>query len=73
LPQEIDCECGGKFRQVFGSYVYVDDWSPTCHNAHKDIEHFERKHIINGKYRNRRDMYIEDRMKKDISVNLKEI
>ena len=74
IPKTVKCpECGGKMRQMFGSNVYIDDWTPMTNDGRKDVEHFERKLIINGKYRGRRDMYIEDRMKANIPVNIKEV
>jgi len=69
-------ECGNKAKRLYGTPFYMDDWSPSgTHNnqAQRDIEHFEKRGVKNGKYYDKRTMYREDRMKQDISMNLKEV
>ena len=70
---EAICKCGNKAKRLYGAQVYVDNWNPMTNDAQKDIEHFEKKGVKNGKYYDKRTMYREDRMKQDIPVNIKEV
>jgi hypothetical protein len=73
IKKTIPCDCGNKMLKLFGSQIFIDDWSPTTHDARRDIEHFAKKKMINGKYCDTQTMYREDRMKQDIPVNIQEI
>ena len=60
------CECGNKAKRIYGCQFHIDDWSPTGTNdnqAHRDIEHFDKKRITNGKYVSKKTEYVEDKMK----------
>jgi len=72
---ELPCpKCGEtSTRQYQIMQVYIDDWSPMTMDAHRDIEHFEKKRVVGGKYRDKRTMYREDRMKASIPMNIKEV
>lgn len=72
--KEIICECGGKAKLEFGMpRIFIDDWTPATMNAKRDIDHFEKKLIRNGKYVSRQCAYKEDRMKANIPMNLSEV
>jgi putative FmdB family regulatory protein len=66
-------ECGSLGTRLFGGRILIDTWSPRTMNAQRDIEHFEKRSVVNGKYKDTRGIYREDRMKKDIPMNLKEV
>ena len=66
-------ECEGLMKQKMGFRVVIDDWTPMTNDAQRDIEHFAKKSVINGKYVSNNTMYREDRMKKDIPVNISEV
>lgn len=67
------CECGHKAKRLYGSQLHIDDWTPETNDGRRDIEHFEKKRIKDGKYVSKQTMYKEDRMKQGISMNLGEV
>lgn len=67
--KKINCKkCGGKATMILGCNFFIDGWSPMTNDAQRDIEHFEKKRIVNGKYVSNQCHYREDLMKKDIPV-----
>jgi DNA-directed RNA polymerase subunit RPC12/RpoP len=72
VSKTIKCNCGARAKRLFGAQIVIDDWSPMTMDAQKDIEHFEKKRIKNGKYVSS-NIYREDRMKQDIPMNHGEV
>jgi hypothetical protein len=69
--------CGEEYEVLFRgeqrvAQIVIDDWSPMTMDAQKDIEHFEKKRIKNGKYVSS-NIYREDRMKQNIPMNHGEV
>lgn len=73
VKDKIRCKCGKMAHRIFGAQLFIDDWSPMTNDAQRDIEHFARKKIVNGKYVDQRGIYREDRMKQDIPMNIEEV
>ncbi len=67
------CECGHKAKRLYGSQFHIDDWTPETNDGRRDIEHFQKKAIKDGKYKSKIPEYREDMMKQGIPMNLKEI
>jgi len=63
------CECGNKAKRLYGCQILIDDWSPVGgydNDAQRDIEHFEKKSVIGGKYKSNKTQYSEDRAKQGL-------
>lgn len=62
IPEVEDCKCGGTSDRMFPITIgiIVDDWTPETMDAQRDIDHFNKPIIVNGKYRSRKTMYYHD-------------
>lgn len=73
IKKTIACDCGKQMSKLFGAQIAIDDWSPMTNDGKRDVDHFAKKKIINGKYCDVRGIYREDRMKQEIPMNLPEV
>ena len=61
VKKKVKCECGKMAKEVFGGLrIHIDDWTPETMDAQRDIEHFDKKKIVNGKYRSNKTRYYHD-------------
>ncbi len=66
------CECGNKAKRIYGCQVHIDTWSPMGgydNDAQRDMEHFDKKIVKDGKYVSKKTQYKDDQQRAHIPLN----